>query len=90
MVADEDFGAQGGDPRRMTGGVRIDLSTCVNFYGPPPAVARAAAHGRPAGEDLQIHPYAAAERMEDVYARHPACPRRSWSPAAARRSSSGR
>ena len=26
-----DFGAQGGDPRR---GVDMDLSTCVNRYGP--------------------------------------------------------
>lgn len=69
MRCDDDFGAQGGDPRRMTGGVRIDLSTCVNFYGPPPAVLalfRAGVDPR----DLQIHPYAAAERMEAIYARH--------------------
>jgi histidinol-phosphate/aromatic aminotransferase/cobyric acid decarboxylase-like protein len=69
MHTDDDFGAQGGDPRRMTGGARIDLSTCVNFYGPPPAVLelfRAGVEPR----DLQIHPYAAAERMEAVYARH--------------------
>ena len=38
MQTDDDFGAQGGDPRRMIGDVHIDLSTCVNFYGPPPAV----------------------------------------------------
>ena len=63
MRADDDFGAQGGDPRRMTGGVRIDLSTCVNFYGPPPAVLERLRTGV-RGEDLQIHPYAAAERME--------------------------
>ena len=69
MLCDDDFGAQGGDPRRMTGGVHIDLSTCVNFYGPPPAVLERLARGvRP--EDLQIHPYAAAERMEALYARH--------------------
>ena len=69
MRCDEDFGAQGGDPRRMTGGVRIDLSTCVNFYGPPPAVLERLRTGvRPA--DLQIHPYAAAERMEELYACH--------------------
>ena len=69
MLCDDDFGAQGGDPRRMTGGVHIDLSTCVNFYGPPPAVLERLASGvQP--EDLQIHPYAAAGRMEAIYARH--------------------
>jgi histidinol-phosphate/aromatic aminotransferase/cobyric acid decarboxylase-like protein len=69
MQTEDDFGAQGGDPRRMVGNVRIDLSTCVNFYGPPPAaleVLRTAIG--PA--DLQIHPYAAAERMEALYARY--------------------
>ena len=69
MLADDDFGAQGGDPRRMTGGVQIDLSTCVNFYGPPPAVLEALRSGIDP-QDLQIHPYAAAERMEAPYARH--------------------
>jgi histidinol-phosphate aminotransferase len=69
VVVDDDFGAQGGDPRRMTGGIHIDLSTCVNFYGPPPAVLhRLRTEVR--GEDLQIHPYAAAERMETLYACH--------------------
>jgi len=33
-----DFGAQGGDPRR---GVDMDLSTCVNRYGPAPAAIAA-------------------------------------------------
>ncbi len=69
MQSSDDFGAQGGDPRRMTDGVHIDLSTCVNFYGPPPAVLELFRRGiDPA--DLQIHPYAAAERMEAAYARH--------------------
>jgi histidinol-phosphate aminotransferase len=69
MQTPDDFGAQGGDPRRMVGNVRIDLSTCVNFYGPPPAALDALRSGlQPA--DLQIHPYPAAERMERVYARH--------------------
>ena len=69
MHGDEDFGAQGGDPRRMTGGVHIDLSTCVNFYGPPPAV-HDLLRGGIDPRDLQVHPYAAAERMEAAYARH--------------------
>jgi histidinol-phosphate/aromatic aminotransferase/cobyric acid decarboxylase-like protein len=59
----------------MVGGVHIDLSTCVNFYGPPPAVLERLRSGV-AAEDLQIHPYAASERMEATYARHlgvPAC-----------------
>ena len=69
MQTHDDFGAQGGDPRRMVGDVHIDLSTCVNFYGPPPAALEALRSGLgPA--DLQIHPYPAAERMEAVYARH--------------------
>lgn len=75
MSQDEDFGAQGGDPRRMVGGVSIDLSTCVNFYGPPPAVLELL-DGSIRAQDLQIHPYPAAERMEAAYARHlgvPAC-----------------
>ena len=63
----EDFGAQGGDPRRMVDGVHVDLSTCVNFYGPPEAVHETLA--AVTVSDLQIHPYDAAERMEDLYAR---------------------
>ncbi len=66
MLSDDDFGAQGGDPRR---GVGIDLSTCVNFYGPPPAVLEVLRTGIDP-QDLQIHPYAAPERMEATYARH--------------------
>jgi histidinol-phosphate/aromatic aminotransferase/cobyric acid decarboxylase-like protein len=69
MFGEEDFGNQGGDPRRMVGGVHIDLSTCVNFYGPPPAVLERLRGGVRA-EDLQIHPYCAAERIEATYARH--------------------
>jgi histidinol-phosphate aminotransferase len=53
----------------MVGGVHIDLSTCVNFYGPPPAVLEMLRSGVEP-QDLQIHPYAAAERMEATYARH--------------------
>jgi histidinol-phosphate/aromatic aminotransferase/cobyric acid decarboxylase-like protein len=57
-----DFGAQGGDPRR---GVDMDLSTCVNRYGPAPA-AIAALHGiEPA--DIVLHPYEAAPRLVALY-----------------------
>ena len=69
FAGDDEFGNQGGDPRRMVGGVHIDLSTCVNFYGPPPAVLELL-RGGVSGEDLQIHPYCAAERIEATYARH--------------------
>ena len=73
MQTPDDFGAQGGDPRRMVGNVHIDLSTCVNFYGPPAAALEALRSGLgPA--DLQIHPYPAAERMEAVYAHHMGVP----------------
>jgi histidinol-phosphate/aromatic aminotransferase/cobyric acid decarboxylase-like protein len=61
-----DFGAQGGDPRRRAGGIRLDLSTCVNRYGPPPA-ARAVLSGLD-GQDLQIHPYAAVDQVAAAYA----------------------
>lgn len=67
QTAAEDFGPQGGDPRRMVDGVDIDLSTCVNFYGPPESVSDALAAIKPA--DLQIHPYAASERMQELYSR---------------------
>lgn len=56
------FGAQGGDPRR---GVDMDLSTCVNRYGPAPA-AVAALQSLPAS-DMVLHPYDAAERIVELY-----------------------
>lgn len=59
---DGGFGVQGGDPCR---GVDMDLSTCVNRYGPAPA-AVAALHSIPADEIL-LHPYDAAERIVDLY-----------------------
>ena len=61
-----DFGAQGGDPSRLADGVRLDLSTCVNRYGPPPAAL--AVLGTIAPSDLQIHPYLAAAQVEEAYA----------------------
>jgi histidinol-phosphate aminotransferase len=57
------FGSQGGDPGR---GVTLDLSTCVNRYGPAPA-ALAALHAiEPA--DILMHPYDARERLIRLYA----------------------
>ncbi|MGY4651626.1 aminotransferase class I/II-fold pyridoxal phosphate-dependent enzyme [Mycobacterium sp. URHB0021] len=61
-AAHVDFGAQGGDPSR---GVDIDLSTCVNRYGPAPA-AIAALHSIPAA-DILLHPYDAAARLVGLY-----------------------
>jgi histidinol-phosphate aminotransferase len=57
-----DFGAQGGDPSR---GVDMDLSTCVNRYGPAPAAVAALHRVQPA--DIVLHPYDAADQMVDVY-----------------------
>jgi histidinol-phosphate/aromatic aminotransferase/cobyric acid decarboxylase-like protein len=57
-----DFGAQGGDPSR---GVDMDLSTCVNRYGPAPAAVSALRRIQPA--DIVLHPYDAADQMIDLY-----------------------
>ncbi len=59
-----DFGAQGGDPAR---GVSMDLSTCVNRYGPAPAALEALRAIGP--QDILLHPYDAAERLKAVYER---------------------
>jgi histidinol-phosphate aminotransferase len=61
-AVEADFGAQGGDPTR---GVSIDLSTCVNRYGPAPAAVEALHALRP--EDILLHPYDAADRMKALY-----------------------
>ena len=66
-VADADFGAQGGDPLRLAeAGLTIDLSTCVNRYGPPPVAL--AALSAVVGPQLQVHPYDASARVQDAYA----------------------
>jgi histidinol-phosphate aminotransferase len=57
-----DFGPQGGDPSR---GVDMDLSTCVNRYGPAPAAVSALYQIQPA--DIVLHPYDAVDQMIDVY-----------------------
>lgn len=58
----EEFGAQGGDPTR---GVTIDLSTCVNRYGPAPFAVAALHAIEP--QDILLHPYDAADRLKRVY-----------------------
>lgn len=63
----DDFGRQGGDPARLAAaGLRVDLSTCVNFYGPPPEALAALALVGP--HDLQLHPYEAAAAVRAAYA----------------------
>jgi histidinol-phosphate/aromatic aminotransferase/cobyric acid decarboxylase-like protein len=57
-----DFGAQGGDPSR---GVDMDLSTCVNRYGPAPAAIAALRGIEPA--DIVLHPYEAAPQLIELY-----------------------
>jgi histidinol-phosphate/aromatic aminotransferase/cobyric acid decarboxylase-like protein len=57
-----DFGTQGGDPSR---GVDMDLSTCVNRYGPAPAAIAALHAIEPA--DIVLHPYDAVPRLIELY-----------------------
>jgi histidinol-phosphate/aromatic aminotransferase/cobyric acid decarboxylase-like protein len=56
---------QGGDLRDC-GPVQLDLSTCVNPYGPPQAVLEAL-RVMP-GDTVRVHPYAAASDVESAYA----------------------
>ena len=56
---------QGGDLRDL-GPVHLDLSTCVNPYGPPDAVL-AALRGMSA-DAIRRHPYGAAQDVEAAYA----------------------
>jgi histidinol-phosphate/aromatic aminotransferase/cobyric acid decarboxylase-like protein len=56
---------QGGDLRGR-GPVRLDLSTCVNPYGPPDAVMEAL-RNLP-GDAVRMHPYATASDVESAYA----------------------
>ena len=56
---------QGGDLRDL-GPIRLDLSTCVNPYGPPGTVVQAL-RGMSA-DAIRRHPYGAAEDVEAAYA----------------------
>ena len=60
-----EFGLQGGDPRASTSAF-IDLSSCVNRYGPPASV-RAFLHDFDV-ESLRGHPYEAADQLCELYA----------------------
>ncbi len=60
----DDLGAQGGDVGRH---VALDLSSCVNPYGPAPAVLDALRE-MPA-DTLRVHPYEATSVVEDLYSK---------------------
>jgi histidinol-phosphate aminotransferase len=60
-------GRQGGDLRGQ-GAVRLDLSTCVNPYGPPDAVL-STLRNMPQSA-VRMHPYGAASDVELAYADH--------------------
>jgi histidinol-phosphate/aromatic aminotransferase/cobyric acid decarboxylase-like protein len=60
-------GRQGGDLRGH-GPVQLDLSTCVNPYGPPDTVL-AALRAMPESA-VRMHPYTAASDVESAYAEH--------------------
>lgn len=60
-----EFGLQGGDPRASASAF-IDLSSCVNRYGPPASVG-AFLHDFDV-EGLRGHPYEAADQLCELYA----------------------
>jgi histidinol-phosphate aminotransferase len=59
--------SQGGDLRALPQGAYLDLSTCVNRYGPPPSVMEALRSVRPA--QLVAHPYGMDELFAETYAK---------------------
>jgi histidinol-phosphate/aromatic aminotransferase/cobyric acid decarboxylase-like protein len=72
-MSDHDVERQGGDLRDRSL-VQLDLSTCVNPYGPPDAVMAALRNIPEAA--VRIHPYRAASDVEAAYAAYlgqPAC-----------------
>ena len=58
--------AQGGDLRSLADREYLDLGTCVNRYGPPPAVEAALRSIKP--EHLLAHPYGSEESFTEAYA----------------------
>ncbi|MDP3506368.1 MAG: aminotransferase class I/II-fold pyridoxal phosphate-dependent enzyme [Candidatus Melainabacteria bacterium] len=68
MILDDKLGKQGGDRRHLPSAQYIDLSTCVNRYGPPQAVMDTLqAITR---EEIRIHPYEAAEKLVAAHSYH--------------------
>jgi histidinol-phosphate/aromatic aminotransferase/cobyric acid decarboxylase-like protein len=64
-MSNHDMGRQGGDLRDR-GLVQLDLSTCVNPYGPPDSVM-VALRSMPEAA-VRMHPYGAASDVEAAYA----------------------
>lgn len=64
----DDLGAQGGDLRSLGYGDWLDLSTCVNGYGPAPAAVDALRMTDP--QSLIKHPYEEEHRLRAAYAAH--------------------
>jgi histidinol-phosphate/aromatic aminotransferase/cobyric acid decarboxylase-like protein len=65
-MVDDGLGPQGGDLRDLPQRTYIDLSTCVNRYGPSPAALKALNAVTP--DDLRIHPYGAEAVLIGAYA----------------------
>jgi histidinol-phosphate/aromatic aminotransferase/cobyric acid decarboxylase-like protein len=64
-MSSQDSKLQGGDLRGR-GPIRLDLSTCVNPYGPPGAVMDAIRNL--SADIVRTHPYGAAGDVEETYA----------------------
>lgn len=65
-MVDDGLGPQGGDVRNLPQRAYIDLSTCVNRYGPSPAAVGAFHTITP--DDLRIHPYGVEAELIGAYA----------------------
>jgi histidinol-phosphate/aromatic aminotransferase/cobyric acid decarboxylase-like protein len=68
LIIGDKLGQQGGDRRHLPSAQYIDLSTCVNRYGPPQAVMDTI-HAI-TREDIRIHPYEAAEKLVAAHSVH--------------------
>ncbi len=64
-MVNDGLGPQGGDLRNLPQRAYIDLSTCVNRYGPPPAALKALNAITP--DDLRIHPYGVESELVSAY-----------------------
>lgn len=68
MNSGDRFGSQGGDLRSLGPGDWLDLSTCVNGYGPAPAAEQALRQADPSR--LLKHPYDSEDLLREAYAAH--------------------